>query len=88
MATDIDLDRRRPQAGNHVFEAHDWHDPTNRYLNCFRDMKDAGVYVTFCGEPDAKGESTITDMIWIDAAQCEQFAAALLEAAKVARQKG
>jgi hypothetical protein len=81
----IDRDRRRPLPHNHVFEAHDWHDPTNWFLHCFRDDEDKGVFVNFCSDPDGQGGATIRSAIWIDADQCEQFGTALLAAAKLSR---
>lgn len=88
MSEIIDLDRRRPLPVNHVFEAHDQHDPTKTYyFEAFRDEEDTGVYLNFvqddCG---SVGLATVRDHMWIDADQCEAFGLALMQAAKRIRE--
>lgn len=87
MTEPVDYDLRRPVPQNHVFEAHDWHDPTNGFLICWRDPENNGVLVNFCSYPDANGDSSIQARMWINADQCEQFGNALLDAARIIRDK-
>lgn len=87
MSNVADLDRRRPEAANHVFEAHDQHDPTNiSYFEAIRDEADMGVVLMFVQDDRGRaGLATIHQMMWIDADQCEAFGKALVEAARIIR---
>lgn len=81
------FERRRPRPVNHVFEAHDQHDPTKTYhFESFRDEDDTGVYLNFVeGDAGKDGLATVRDMMWINADQCEAFGKALLDTAQLIR---
>jgi hypothetical protein len=82
----IPLKPRPPTPDNNVFEAFDRDDPTKDYrLSVFRDEDDMGAYVSFCDPPDTRGLSTILNMIWLDANQCEEFGKSLIATAGIIR---
>lgn len=86
MSDVFDPDRRRPLPTNHVFEAHDAHDPTNNYFcEAFRDEDDTGVHLNFVKDVGEFDTLNVLNTMWLDADQCEQFGAALLEAAQIIR---
>lgn len=87
MKSPTDLDRRKPAPDNQIFEAHDWRDPTNLVLYCYRDEEDKGAMITFCAERNASGSATMHQWMWINADQCEEFGNALLAAAKIIRSR-
>ncbi len=87
MSTPFDPDRRRPLPSNHVFQAHDAHDPTKDYFfEAFRDEDDTGVYVNFVKDVGEFDTLNVLNMMWLDADQCEQFGAALLDASRIIRE--
>lgn len=83
MGDVVDFDRRTPKPTNLVFEASNSHDWTDQHiLFVFQSEDETGVCVGFLHETTR----VFRDLMCLDAAQCEDFGSALLEAARIARE--